>query len=91
MVFEELFPPSEPKSQTRFGYLTEAEYEEREANFQRRMMQVANCKLCDMSGYRPNGLVCDHVNRIKIAERGIRECRRALSKLKPVNESEEQS
>lgn len=41
----------------------------------------SRCTLCDPEGYRPNGAVCDHVDRTEIAKRGIAKCRAALSKL----------
>lgn len=38
----------------------------------------AVCELCDTSGYRPNGLVCDHVDRIDTVRRGLALCRDVL-------------
>jgi hypothetical protein len=29
------------------------------------------CALCDASGYRPNGIVCDHIDRSETARRGM--------------------
>lgn len=36
------------------------------------------CYICDDDGYRPNGRVCDHVDRTEIAARGIAKVRAAL-------------
>lgn len=36
------------------------------------------CDLCDASGYRPNGLVCDHVDRTETVRRGLALCRDVL-------------
>ena len=41
----------------------------------------ARCTLCDDEGYRPNGYICDHVDRSEIAKRGMEKVRAALSKL----------
>ena len=38
----------------------------------------AVCELCDTSGYRPNGLVCDHVDRTETVRRGLALCRDVL-------------
>ena len=38
----------------------------------------AVCDLCDTSGYRPNGLVCDHVDRTETVRRGLALCRDVL-------------
>jgi hypothetical protein len=42
---------------------------------------IAACTICDREGYRPNGTICDHVDRSAITRRGIDACRAALSKL----------
>lgn len=44
---------------------------------------VAHCELCDDEGYRPSGVVCDHIDRTDIARRGVQACRDALAKDKP--------
>lgn len=36
------------------------------------------CNLCDANGYRPNGIVCDHIDRTAVAARGIALCRDVL-------------
>jgi hypothetical protein len=41
---------------------------------------VANCTICDTDGYRPNGTVCDHIDRSATAKAGIAKCRDALRK-----------
>lgn len=44
-------------------------------------VERAVCDLCDAGGYRPNGLVCDHIDRTEIASRGmalIRDVLRAI-------------
>lgn len=42
------------------------------------------CRLCDELGYRPNGVVCDHVDRAAVANRGSALVRQALAdKAKP--------
>lgn len=85
-MFDGLFEnsTSEPRTQTRFGYLTEAEYEDAEARYTRKLMRVINCSLCDDDGYRGR-TVCDHIDRTKTAREGMKKCRRVLSKIKPVN------
>lgn len=40
----------------------------------------ANCALCDTDGYRPNGRVCDHVDRTTTAAAGAAKVRAALAK-----------
>lgn len=44
---------------------------------------IDSCTLCDPAGYRPNGVVCDHIDRAAIAKRGIALVREALTKGKP--------
>lgn len=39
---------------------------------------IADCELCDEDGYRPNGVVCDHVDRTETARAGIAKVRAAL-------------
>lgn len=41
------------------------------------------CTLCDPKGYRPTGVVCDHIDRAATAKRGIALVREALTKGKP--------
>lgn len=38
----------------------------------------AVCDLCDASGYRSNGLVCDHIDRTETVRRGMALCRDVL-------------
>lgn len=40
----------------------------------------AECGLCDGDGYRPTGVVCDHVDRAAIAKAGSARCREMLKK-----------
>jgi hypothetical protein len=42
-------------------------------------MAIVDCQLCDDDGYR-NGVVCDHVDRIGVAEAGMAKVRAALAK-----------
>jgi hypothetical protein len=44
-------------------------------------LAIDNCSLCDHDGYRPNGAVCDHIDRTDIARRGMEKVRAALAKL----------
>jgi hypothetical protein len=41
---------------------------------------AANCTLCDLHGYRPSGILCDHVDHRPAYDRGMALCRQALSK-----------
>jgi hypothetical protein len=46
------------------------------------------CELCDSAGYRPNRIVCDHVDRTEVARRGmalIRDVLRAAELKKQAN------
>lgn len=49
----------------------------------------AACDLCDAAGYRPNRIVCDHIDRTEIARRGMALCRDVLKlpSLKRASES----
>lgn len=38
------------------------------------------CTFCDSDGYRPTGVVCDHVDRAAIAKAGSARCREMLKK-----------
>jgi len=54
------------------------------------------CDLCDDAGYRPNRIVCDHVDRTEIAARGVALCRDVLKlndlrKQTPTNETNERN
>jgi len=40
---------------------------------------IAACGLCDADGYRPNGGVCDHVDRSATARAGIAKVRAAIA------------
>lgn len=40
---------------------------------------IASCRLCDGDGYRPNGTVCDHVDRAATSRAGIARVRAALT------------
>lgn len=66
---------------------TEQETEERIASWELKVIARSECGLCDDDGYRPNRLVCDHVNRFKTHTVGMRKVRRALSKIHPVQEN----
>lgn len=43
---------------------------------------IASCRLCDDDGYRPNGTVCDHVDRSATARAGMARVRAALAQEK---------
>lgn len=42
---------------------------------------IVDCPLCDPDGYRPNGRVCDHIDRTKTAAAGSAKARAALSNI----------
>ena len=44
-------------------------------------MAIVNCELCDDAGYR-GVVVCDHVNRVEVARRGLEKCWRVLNRKK---------
>lgn len=50
------------------------------ANIHLTATAIANCTLCDPSGYRPNGRVCDHVDRSATAAAGSARVREAMAK-----------
>jgi len=41
---------------------------------------ISRCPLCNLHGYRPNGLVCDHVDHAPAYARGMAAVRAALQK-----------
>lgn len=47
---------------TRYGYLTEEMYQKRRAAERAKHQARADCTLCDSSGYRRNGYLCDHID-----------------------------
>lgn len=82
-----LFRPPEPVSfdslfgreryrDTRFGYVTDEQYQECVAAERVKAEARADCSLCDSSGYRPNMRVCDHVDRSP----GLRSAQREVQK-----------
>ncbi|OIN81644.1 hypothetical protein [Mycobacterium malmoense] len=44
---------------------------------------IDDCGLCDPDGYRPSGVVCDHIDRTSIAAAGAARVRAALAKGTP--------
>lgn len=75
-----------PLRETCYGYLTQEQYEARRADEVLREAVRSACILCDAKGYRPNGLVCDHIDRTETARRGSQQVRDVLDKLKrPAN------
>lgn len=48
--------------ETRYGYVSEEEYERRRAEGRAKEQGRRDCPLCDVSGYRPNGYLCDHID-----------------------------
>lgn len=55
--------------------------QEQRARFIIAEAERAACDLCDAAGYRPNNIVCDHIDRTEIAARGIALCRDVLKLL----------
>lgn len=43
---------------------------------------ISRCSLCDDDGYRPNGTVCDHIDRSATARAGMARVRAALAQEK---------
>lgn len=44
---------------------------------------IAKCRLCDDDGYRPTGVVCDHVDRTHVGQAQKAHIRKMLAKGKP--------
>ncbi|CQD03686.1 hypothetical protein BN000_00621 [Mycobacterium europaeum] len=74
-----------PCMDTRYGHMTQQQYEARRADELLRESMQTVCELCDDDGYRPNGIVCDHVDRSEIHKRGIAKCRAALADTKAID------
>lgn len=62
----------------RYGEIIEPEPEATPAE---KAMAIVNCGLCDDNGYR-GVVVCDHVNRVEVARRGLEKCWRVLNRKK---------
>lgn len=72
-----LFGP--PMRETCYGHVTQEQYEARRADDVLREVVRTACIRCVDAGYRANGLVCDHVDRIDMARRGSEKVRDALN------------
>lgn len=48
--------------ETRYGYVTDEEYERRAAEYSAKLDARDACQLCDHDGYRPNMRVCNHID-----------------------------
>jgi hypothetical protein len=46
------------------------------------LQAISRCQLCDLQGYRPNGLLCDHVDHRPAYDRGMAAVREVLAKSK---------
>lgn len=53
---------------------------EQQASVETKLDSIDNCAMCDKYGYRPNSLVCDHIDRTETAARGIAKVRESLGK-----------
>lgn len=40
--------------------------------------EIERCSMCDPDGYKPNRIVCDHVDRTEVAKRGTSKVYAAL-------------
>lgn len=60
----ELFPGlfGRSRRETRFGLVTDEEYERRAAEYGAKLDARDACHLCDHDGYRPNMRVCNHID-----------------------------
>lgn len=72
----DLFGP--PLRETCYGPMTQQQYEARRADEVLKEAVRTACVRCDNQGYRPNGLVCDHVDRTETVRRGSEQVRRVL-------------
>ena len=75
--FNSLFGP--PMRDSCYGHVTQEQYEARRADDVLREVVRTACIRCDDAGYRPNGLVCDHIDRTDVARRGSEKVRDALN------------
>lgn len=41
---------------------------------------ITRCTLCDDAGYRPNGIICDHINRAHVGQAQKAHIREMLAK-----------
>ncbi|WP_104182739.1 hypothetical protein [Mycobacterium avium] len=71
-----------PARDTRYGHMSQQQYETRRADELLHEAAQTVCELCDDDGYKPNGIVCDHVDRSEIHKRGIAKVRAALAAAK---------